>query len=92
MVQLSIAEYVYRLGLMWRTVIESYDFMRKDITCRHQTETVVVMLFNLCNQAAINCDAELKKTHDERVMQVSLWLSGEDRGGPAVTRLSPALI
>lgn len=33
---------------------------KKDITCRCQTETVVVgLLFFLCNQALISYDAEL---------------------------------
>lgn len=59
-VQLSIAEKVDRLGLLWHTVIESYDLMKniylasnKDC-CRN--------LFYLCNQAMIN-QAELKKKY-----------------------------
>lgn len=46
---------------MWRTVIVSNDVMRRDITWRHQTETVVVRRSYLCNQAVINYDAELTK-------------------------------
>lgn len=59
-------------------------------------------LFYLCNQAVINYDAEQKNKnkniyicmyiYDEKVTQVSLWLSGENREWPVVTQPSPALI
>lgn len=70
--------------------------MRKYIPYRHQTETVVVICLTCAIKAMINYDAELKKKTKrtkiwpKKVTQVSLWLSGENREWPVVTRPSLA--
>lgn len=80
------------LGLMWRTVIASYDLMKKYITCRHQTETVVVISFLPVQSShdKLLYDAELKKYKMKK--SDTSWLSAENHGWPVVTRPSPALI
>lgn len=59
-------------GLMWHTVIASYDLMKKYITCRHQTKTVVVISFLPVQSShdKLLYDAELKKYKMKKVTQV----------------------